>query len=117
MWDGFPKTSSAYMDDRGRLYFTSHPLKTWELQQEPASENVYQAFWVADELRWLAVDRDGKMLEWSYTSPSLLFDLPVSPLEIWSIAANPDGATVAISGCTGFSFAVMLILRFIGSVS
>ena len=86
------------MDDRGTLYWTSDPLKGWELQQEPPTESVYGAFWIPSCLRWLAVSRDGRALSWEYVTPPLLLDLPVSPIELWSIAADPRGARVALSG-------------------
>ncbi len=89
----------SVMDDRGRLYWTAHPLKTWELKQEPPSESVYYAFWIAADLRWLTIDDRGRsVLLWDYVTPSLLFDIAVSPLEIWSIAANSEGPTVAVAG-------------------
>jgi serine/threonine protein kinase len=87
----------SVMDDRGRLYWTSDLLKGWELQQEPVSESVYRAFWVPASLRWVAINESGRALSWEYATPSLLFDLPVSPLELWSIAPDPRGSRVAVS--------------------
>ncbi|HEY6768632.1 MAG TPA: serine/threonine-protein kinase, partial [Candidatus Sulfotelmatobacter sp.] len=76
------------MDDRGRLYWTSNPRGVWELKQEAPVESVYTTSWVPEVLAWVAADRNGRAVIWKYFTPSLLFDLPVAPLEIWSIA--PD---------------------------
>ena len=86
------------MDDRGRLYWTSDLSKAWELKQEPPAESVYREFWDPTNLRWLAADRNGRLFASTYVTPSLLFDIPVSTLETWSIASDPRGSTVAVSG-------------------
>ncbi len=88
----------SVMDDRGRLYWTSNLLKGWELRQEPPAESVYRAFWFSAILRWLAVSDSGRALSWDYVTPSVLLDLPVSALELWSVAPDPRGSRVAVSG-------------------
>ena len=88
------------MDDRGRLYWTGDLHKGWQLTQEPPAPGTYLATWIAPHNRWLAVSISGNAQEliWEYVAPPLLFDAPVSPLEIWSVAASPDGSKLAASG-------------------
>lgn len=86
------------MDDRGRLYWTSNPRKNWEFTQDAPDTSVYKAFWLASQYRWLSVGQAGRVRVWDYVTPSLLFDWPISPIEIWSIAPNGDRASVAVSG-------------------
>ena len=94
--------SIGAMDDRGRLYWTSDILKDWQLKQEPPAPGVYQPFWIGSHNRWIALGAAGGGLAWEYSTPSLLFDLPVSPLEVWSVAASPEGtpsgAKLAVAG-------------------
>ena len=88
------------MDDRGRLYWTTDMRKGWQLKQEPPAPATYLANWIAPHNRWLALSSSGKAQEliWDYIAPPLLFDAAVSPLEIWSVAASPDGSKLAVSG-------------------
>ncbi len=86
------------MDDRGRLYWTPDINKEWQFKQEAPVPGVYRSFWVPSHRRWIALGEGGGGFVWEYTKPSLLFDLPVSQLEIWSVAANPDGSKLAVAG-------------------
>ena len=88
------------MDDRGRLYWTSDLSKGWQLEQEPASLGQYAPFWIPSHYRWLGskIVGQGAGLSWAYITPPLQLDLPVSPLEIWSIAVSADDSKVAVSG-------------------
>ena len=88
------------MDDRGRLYWTSDLSKDWQLTAEAQAVGVYTPFWIASHYRWVALNTAGQGQEqvWQYITPSLLFDIPVSPLDIWSVAVSPDGSKLAVSG-------------------
>jgi len=90
----------SVMDDRGRLYWASDPSREWQLKLEPRTPGVYVPFWIGSHYRWLAPNAagQGRGLSWQYITPSLLFDLPVSPLDIWSVAVSPDGSRLAVAG-------------------
>ena len=90
----------SVMDDRGRLYWAPDLSKGWQLTVEPQAIGVYAPFWIPMHYRWLAFDTSGQRQgqTWQYVTPSLLFDLPVSPLDIWSVAVSPDGSKLAVSG-------------------
>ncbi|MGD0362059.1 MAG: protein kinase [Bryobacteraceae bacterium] len=99
------------MDDRGRLYWTADIAKDWQLKQDPPSPGVYRPFWVGSHYRWIAFRQGGGGLVWEYITPPLLFDLQVSPLEVWSVAVSPDGAQLAVSGKDPRIFVVDLAQR------
>jgi WD40 repeat protein len=86
------------IDDRGSFYWTGDLSKDWQLAQAPTAAGRYQPFWIPSHYRWLAISAIGQGTVWEYTTPSPAFDLPVSPLEIWSIAADPDNSNVAVAG-------------------
>ena len=88
----------SVMDDRGRFYWTSDISKDWQFKQEPPAPGVYRSFWIPSHYRWIAFGAAGGGLVWEYVTPPLLFDLPVSQLEIWSVAASPDGSKLAVAG-------------------
>lgn len=91
-------TGLSAMDDRGRLYWTSDITKDWEFKQEPPAPGVYRATWIGPHYRWMALGVSGGALVWEYADPSLLFDIQASPLEVWSVAASPDSAKLAVAG-------------------
>jgi hypothetical protein len=91
-------TGIGAMDERGRFYWTADIAKGWQVKQDPPSPGVYRAFWVASHNRWIAFGETGGGFVWEYVAPPLLFDLAVSPIEIWSIAANDDGSRLAAAG-------------------
>ena len=99
------------MDDRGRLYWTSDISKDWQLRQEPPAQSVYQPFWIASHYRWLALGKQGQALVWEYVTPRLLFDLQVSPLDVWTVAASPESDKAAVAGKDPRIFVIDLHLK------